>query len=496
MPFKKTVQRSAIVSMLVRRSMQLTLLLATVSILMAADRPSEWITILPAKTDAILANPGVGWQTFHRTAKIDKSLPDWIPSTVCYQRFSWRELEPARGKIDEVLLRRFLQQTKAAGQKGALRVMCCSSTPGEPYHPTWLVEAGGKVVATRYGWSRKLEVPDLDDRTTLAAHLDFIKRLGAILDGDKDLDHVDIGSVGWWGEWHMSDASNASMPTPKNQKRIVDAYLTAFSNTPLLMLVNGGEMLAYATSKGAGWRADSLGDMGTFWKKWSHMRVAYPQWLTDAKVLDVWRQAPVAFETGGDMRVWAVARFDFRYIFDYALALHASQINNKSASLPKSQKTRQEIRRFLRRLGYRFELIELRHPKQMAPGKMLTLHMRWRNTGSAPCYRRYHLAYRLTDRGGKSRVISSAITVERWMPGSVKPFTPAFMKSPPVLPPGKIVDVVDSVPISKNLAPGRYRLALAVVEEDANTPIVQLGIAGRDPSGWYPLSSVECKSSD
>ena len=40
------------------------------------------LTVAPELTDEILANPGMGWQTFHRTATQDKNLPDWIPSTV------------------------------------------------------------------------------------------------------------------------------------------------------------------------------------------------------------------------------------------------------------------------------------------------------------------------------------------------------------------------------------------------------------------------------
>jgi hypothetical protein len=86
------------------------------------------------------------------------------------------------------------------------------------------------------------------------------KRLGAQYDGHPSIDHVDLGSVGWWGEWHMSGAANAKMPAVENQRKIVDAYLGAFKKTPLLMLIGGGTMLEYATKHGTGWRADCLGD--------------------------------------------------------------------------------------------------------------------------------------------------------------------------------------------------------------------------------------------
>ena len=238
-----------------------------------------WVRVTPQTTDAILANPAMGWETFHHTADDDRNLPAGFPSTVHYLRWGWGTLEPTQGQIDFALLDNTLRQTRAANQQLAFRVMCCSTTPSRPYHPAWLQSAGGKVATTRYGRGVKLEVPLLDDPTVLAAHLDFIKRLGARYDGHPDIAHIDLGSVGWWGEWHMSQSSDVPMPSLDAQKKIVDAYLTAFTKTPLVMLIGGGEMLKYATAHGAGWRADCLGDMGGLSRTWCHMRMAYPDQL-------------------------------------------------------------------------------------------------------------------------------------------------------------------------------------------------------------------------
>ncbi|MCL5282528.1 MAG: hypothetical protein M1376_21785, partial [Planctomycetes bacterium] len=51
--------------------------------------PAEILTIVPAETDELLANPGIGWETFGRTRDKDRNLPDWIPSTVHYERWGW-----------------------------------------------------------------------------------------------------------------------------------------------------------------------------------------------------------------------------------------------------------------------------------------------------------------------------------------------------------------------------------------------------------------------
>ena len=154
-----------------------------------------WVTVTPEETDEILTNPGMGWQTFHRTRAQDKNLPDWIPSTVHYARWGWGTLEPEKGKIDHDFLDGVLKETRDAKQTLAFRVMCCSTYPRQPYLPKWLADVGGKVVTTRYGSGPELEVPVLDDPKTLAAHLDFIKRLGARYDGHPDIDHIDLGTV-------------------------------------------------------------------------------------------------------------------------------------------------------------------------------------------------------------------------------------------------------------------------------------------------------------
>ena len=78
-------------------------LIAVVSLIPAQVRTAASdavVTVTPEETDEILANPGMGWETFHRTSKRDKNLPSWIPSTVHYARWGWRELEPQPGKID------------------------------------------------------------------------------------------------------------------------------------------------------------------------------------------------------------------------------------------------------------------------------------------------------------------------------------------------------------------------------------------------------------
>ncbi len=448
------------------------------------------VTVTPPETDAILANPGMGWETFHHPGRQDKSLPSWIPSTVQYARWGWGELEPKPGQLNTAFLDKELKDSHDSGQTLAFRVMCCSTSVGHPYHPSWLKELGAKDLLAKYD-AFTFPIPDLDDPIVLQRHLDFIHRLGARYDGHPDLDHIDLGTVGWWGEWHLSGGAPPNkMPTIQTQLKIVDAYLAAFKKTPVLMLIGGKESLKRATDGGAGWRADCLGDMGGFGKNWCHMRNGYPLYIREAGIQDVWKTAPVAWETCWDMRKWVSEGWPLRYIFNYALACHASYINNKSAPLPQAENVRPEVERFLRRLGYRLVLKELTHPSQVAPGAKLKLVMKWQNTGSAPCYKPYRLAYRLAGANGPAFHVIGETPVNRWLPGSVPLFTESFMKEPPDLPPGDVHSVEHVLTLPETLSDGDYNLSIAVVDATTGQPAVRLGIQGRADDGWYPVSKV------
>jgi len=454
------------------------------------DSTVETVTIIPEESDELLANPGMGWETFHRTRDKDKNLPVWIPSTVHYARWGWGSLEPQPGKINYEFLDKVLKETSDAGQHLAFRVMCCSTTLSHPYHPAWLKDAGGRILICDYEGQEGLLVPDLDDQAVLERHLDFIRRLGARYDGHPSLDHIDLGSVGWWGEWHMSGSKTGKMPTIGNRIRIIDAYVAAFRKTRLLMLIGDSPCLTYAAQHGAGWRADCLGDMGGFSKTWCHMRNAYPQLVKEAAVGDVWKTAPIAWESCWDMRKWVEEKWPLRFIFNYALALHGSYFNNKSAPLPEGEQVREEIERFLRRLGYRFVLRELKHPKVVGRGESLDIAMKWQNVGSAPCYKPYRIAYRLDDGSGYVKTVVGAVTVDKWMAGSIEVFTEDFFRKPPDLPPGDIVEVVDSVRLPTDIPAGTFRLSVGVVGEQTTEPILRLAIKGRADDDWYPLSEL------
>ena len=88
---------------------------------------AAWVRVEPKETDEILANPGMGWETFHRTADDDKNLPSWIPSTIHYARWGWKVLEPEKGKIPYDFLDGVLKERRGS-LSGTTNSMVTSST--------------------------------------------------------------------------------------------------------------------------------------------------------------------------------------------------------------------------------------------------------------------------------------------------------------------------------------------------------------------------------
>jgi hypothetical protein len=299
-----------------------------------------------------------------------------------------------------------------------------------------------------------------------------VRAFGQRYAGALDVDHVDIGSVGCWGEWNTACCSSTAAtceqyyPTEANQRLIIDWYFEHFPGTPLVGLVGAP---AYAQEKGAGWRGDCFGDYGMFGAGWNHMENSYPQAAADPIVGVAWQTAPVQFEACGVMQDWYDRGFDIDLILQQGLEWHLSVFNGKSSPVPAAW--RPQVQEWLKRLGYRLVITQLTHTAQVAPGGSLALTSAWENRGVAPIYHPWPLAWRL--RGAGDAIAArwtSAADLRTWLPG--------------------VHQAADVVLVPMTVAPGTYALDVGVLTEDGQAAHVRLAITGGRPDLWYPVSQV------
>ncbi|MEK7474615.1 MAG: DUF4832 domain-containing protein [Candidatus Coatesbacteria bacterium] len=425
------------------------------------------------ETDELLANPGIGWETFGQFADEDPNLAG-LPSGVAYFRFYWRELEPVEGRIDFARLDGLLAHARKAGQTFAFRVMCAGTGGNYLEVPQWLKDGGCRGFEYTYGGDdegapgAKHWVPDMTDDRFLKAHVRLIRELGKRYDGNPTLDHVDVGTIGLWAEWHMS-GTKVAMPPAKVQRGIVEAWAAAFPKTPVIAQIGSEESMRLAHTLTLGWRADCLGDFGGFDAHWNHMENAYPQEIAATGAADLWKAAPVAFETCWDMRKWKESGWDIRRIFDFALDQHASVINNKSAPIPEG--TRPEVERAIRKLGYRLVLRRIGHAEGMIRGRMTWFDLSFENVGVAPPYRNWYPAVRIDDGEGHSAVFRARESVRGWLPGDHA--------------------VTIEAPISQTIKVGAYTVYAGIVDGTTGKPVLRLANKGREPDGWYRVSAIQ-----
>ena len=441
-------------------------------LLSSCSKP-ETVVVEPVEIDDVLVNPGMGFTTFYslNNDKINANHPE---GSIAYYRWYWEVLEPEEGRVNFAMIDSILAICREKGQKLAFRVMCqnghemADKSVTEKWEvPDWFRNSGvaGCTYENGRGWQ-----PDYDSSFFLEKHGNLLLALGARYDGHPDLDHVDIGSVGRWGEWHTS-RTGCPMPTEENMARIVDLYVDNFSKTPLVMNIDGGPALEYAVSKGTGWRADCLGDMRSVGgaQNWDHMHFAYPQAVEEYSLGETWKHAPVALETCWNMLHWEEQGWDVDYIFNQALEWHVSVLNNKSFPIPEQWQAKVED--FQKKMGYRFVLKRLEHLDRSAAGKTLALDMTWENKGVAPCYLKHPVAFRLLNTAsGEQRSFGTDIDITGWLPGAHQ--------------------VSASLELPADMQPGEYEILLALLDPHSLEPGIKLAIEGRLEQGWYSLSRV------
>jgi hypothetical protein len=430
--------------------------------------------IEPQASDALIANPGMGFETFHCFNTDDRitRLPYYPKCSIAYFRFYWDALEPKEGKYNFDMMDQLVDKAQKNGQELALRFMPMSTTNAKQGTPKWYTDKA-KVYSFKRdnstGWA-----PDHNDPYFLSKQEALISAFGEKYNGSPYICRMDIGSVGFWGEWHLSHTEPpVPMITEENAIRIIDMYLKYWNQIPLSMLIGYVPGLRYAVENGTGWRADSLGDYGHFSDTWCHMTDAYPQKLAEANASQAWKRGPIAYEPPGsmtDLEKYVPSKGGgYDKMWDQALQWGGSAYNPKSGTIPAAQIP--AIERFLKRCGYRFVLKRVAIPQTwQRKEKNLPISIQIENVGVAPAYKNYRLAIKLTGLGAPV-ILPSKSKVSQWLPGE------HHIEERCALP--------DSLPA------GTYNISLGILHPSLARPAIQLANTGGDEDGWYPLSHIK-----
>lgn len=405
-----------------------------------------------------LDNPLKGWCTYTDAGPIHQ------PYSMVFRYAPWRELEPREGDF------RFAEWEARAwgdaasrGKHVVLRVY--ADYPGQTSGlPEWLRAKG--VPERAYADHGGGKSPDYDHPAMVAAMEKFITALGARYDRHPRVAFIQLGMLGFWGEWHTYPKEDW-FAGEATQRRVVDAYRAAFPNKKL--------MARYAHSYPG--QQDWLGFHDDYFpedtgeeQEWYFLRN-----LRKSGRDRNWRRAPI----GGEMvphapenaLKWVGTEQGYARTRAMIEQAHFSWVGPYSPALEKSPSAEftRRSEALVRRMGYAFALRDLRMPERVRRGRPFEIVLRGENQGVAPFYYPWSVqAALLTGRGEVAARTPLKTDVRTWQPGA---FTLREI-------------------LRLDAPPGRYTLALGILDPGTGRPAVRFANRLEVTGGWTHLARV------
>ena len=465
------------------------------------------ITVKTQDTGAALINPGMGW-TMHFYSNVARNygsklepsdtLEDFPGVSVVYLRLPWAYIEPEEGKYNWAILDTPAQRWIAKGKRIALR-LTCSENWMKYATPEWVKKAGAKGTFYQYGKGRVAESgswdPFFDDPVFLEKLDTFLAAVAKRYDGNPNVEFIDVGTFGLWGEGHTHASSRQD--SFDIEKLHIDLHLKHFKKTLLCISDDYAghdkpgkrfPITDYALSKGVTIRDDSIMVQPPP-RSWYHAEMAQA----------FWPKLPVILETGHyggcvSRGGWDPGLF-LKSVEDY----HASFMSIHWWPREFLEANRETIDKINLRLGYRLQPVEVTWPRTVQAASSLDSYTQyrmsrsmamsqsgfkvqwaWTNKGVAPCYPGGYPALTLKDEDGG---IVSVLTDET-----------LNMRDLKVGPPGE-------APVTKHESefiiglyapttkPGTYDLYISVGTRDG-TPTIALPLKDDDGQRRYRLGPI------
>lgn len=442
------------------------------------------VTAFPAYEPGIFANLHKGfapWAAYNPSTTT-------IPVTLAKAAVTWDLLQPTSpSTYDWDALEADWAPHLAAGRRVGFRFRM--ALPGIDKTtadiPDWLIDLGVPVnsytILGRTGLA-----PDWNHPALLDHHDALIAALGARYNGSPDIAWVDVGSYGFWGEWHLyQNTSTLPQATEATKRRIIDAYVAAFPDTPLVIPFDDIYAGTYALqpSRGIGLRNDCLGTQSSanHYLNYVDQMTLHPD-NTSGEDLSV--TVPLRAMIGGEFcggETGANNGMDNNYeaILAFVEQTRWSILSGAGGQLVNSTDERLIRSQVLhRRMGYRFRVDSATYPEAWVRGDEATVSIDWCNEGIAPFFHPWFVRVALINPSTGSiarswRLGSSLADPRDWLPETITTSTSTHDVTAAWTPAGS------------------YLLAVAVIDPDTNAPGIQLANTGTLPNGFLPLGTIQ-----
>ena len=343
----------------------------------------------PTDNGQALINPGMGW-TMHFYSNLLKNygsklapsdvLDDFPGLSTVYLRLPWAFIQPEENTYNWEIVDTPAQRWIQAGKRVAFRITATENWM-QSGTPEWVFREGAKYYEVD-GYKE----PEYDDSIFLAKLDAFLERMARRYDGNPNVDFIDIGHFGMWGEGHtvLTTPVHGKEWGLETQKRIIDLYCKHFRHTQLVISddfaghdapVVHAPIIDYALSRGVSLRDDSI-----------LVQPAPRHWYHSGMAGLFWPTMPVVLEHDHMGESAARGAWDPELLLRSVEEYHGSYMSVHWWPREELEQNRDIIRRINLRLGYRLQNVSTLWPDTVRLGEAFTIVSEWRNEGVAPCY--------------------------------------------------------------------------------------------------------------
>lgn len=414
---------------------------------------AQEVVIRPTAKPGALDNPLKGWCPYTDAGIIHQ------PYSMVFQYVSWRDLEPVENDFQFQQWEDSWDSPRGKDKHIIFRVYI--DYPQKPSGmPDWLRESGVKETAyTDYGGGMS---PDYNDPKMIERMERLIAAMGERYNNHPRVAFVQIGLLGFWGEWHTYPRSEL-YASPDTEKRIIDAYRKAFPNKSLMVRY----AKAYAgTQDWIGFHDDMFPEDTDNGKDWSFLAGLRNQQRTDN-----WKVAVVGGEmVPGKSTQWLgkdyettmrmLQRAHFTWVGPYCPAL----------AKPKDETFQLRCEELIRKMGYEFQIVEATHSGTVRAGQTVNVSLKGRNIGVAPFYYPWLVQWAIID--GAGTIVDTHNTdwdIRNWFPG----------------------DFQENTTLEIQVRPGKYRLGLGIRDPWKDRPAIQFANELKIQDGWTIVSEFD-----
>lgn len=372
-------------------------------------------------------------------------------TTVGFQYIAWKDFEPQNGQFDFGAVEDVINRSGSEGRHVTLRLYCDWHGDDATSRgcPDWMYS---EVGVDRIQGDNGRYITDYNDPRYLEEATQAIEALASRYDDDPRLYTIQLGIIGYWGEWHTWGSQidgEQYVITDETRTTVLEAYQAAFDNVELVA--------RYADES----TFDGV-DIG-FHNDFFRPNNGHSDEFDDAVAAGQrWLGGPI----GGEIPP-GLSSFDYSELYQTSQGREMIEGAGYSTMKPGevSGANLDEHLELHRRFGYNFQIDQARFATSSSDATPVELT--FSNVGIAPFYYDWDVQFALLDGAGNALSIAD----------------PASIDITTILP-GDSVTIGSNVSLD-GVASGEYSVAVRIIQPEADD--AQANSWGLDVRNTYVL---------